>query len=151
MDFSKCSTVFANGFMRQYLDRHDEKVEQRQPPVYRTGTLGVWVEIQKDRKWKSQRSLLTRSYLHKEVWPRAVSSIGVGMGRQDARTQHPSATWTTVISLSSPTSQDLHPPHLLKPGFPNPYWHDFLYFTLHTGWLSLLWHSLLKFFTSALF
>ena len=55
------------------------------------------------------------------VWSRAVLSMGVGVGRDGARTQHPSTTWTTAISLSSHTNQNLHLPDLLKPGFPNPY------------------------------
>lgn len=33
--------------------------------------------------------------------PWAVSSTGVGVGRDEAMTQHPSATWTTTIYLSS--------------------------------------------------
>lgn len=32
---------------------------------------------------------------------RAVSSTSVGVGREEARTQHPSATWTTAMSLLS--------------------------------------------------
>lgn len=58
-----------------------------------------------------------------------IHGCGGGVGRDGARTQHPSTTWTTAISLSPHTNQDLHLPDLLKPGFPNPYRHDFLFFT----------------------